>query len=178
MSYRLYSPPRRYSFADELVGASIRLREVFFLIGEGGVLWSDASDSPVRLPDSRARWEAIWSRRNTIVEIAHSHPIGPLDFSFEDETTMRALVTALGRPVLFSVVAPTGMVRRMEQLELQRDRPNELVTNEPWWTALLRLASGMTRERAPSIQRERASTLDDPPAPPAALDAAADSSNK
>ena len=41
-------------------------REVFFIIGRGGaVMWSDASDSPTAMPDSRTRWEAIWSRRES-----------------------------------------------------------------------------------------------------------------
>jgi hypothetical protein len=138
-------------------------REVFMLIGRGSppssssehahdhdrdvVLWSDASDSPVALPDSRARWEAIWSRRDAITEIAHSHPAGPLAFSHEDDTTMAALVTALGRPLVFSVVAPRGMVRCTK-------RPNEdhevsLVESEPWWASLLRLASAMPLTAAP-----------------------------
>ncbi|MBX3199107.1 MAG: Mov34/MPN/PAD-1 family protein [Labilithrix sp.] len=120
------------------------MREVLFLIGRGDVvLWSDASESPVRLPDSRARWEAIWSRRDRLVEIAHSHPIGPVAFSREDETTMRALVTALGREVLFSVVAPDGMVRRAEPIDGGGRRGAPTVEVEPWWTHLLRLASGM-----------------------------------
>ena len=115
------------------------------LIGEDDVvLWSDASESPVALPDSRARWEAIWSRRDRIVEIAHSHPVGPEAFSREDETTMMALVTALGRPLTFSVVAPRRMVRTTQ-------RPNEdyvasIVECEPWWASLLRLASSMNKK--------------------------------
>ena len=45
-------------------------REVFFLIGHGdAILWSDASSSPVALPDSRARWEAIWRHREALSEI-------------------------------------------------------------------------------------------------------------
>ncbi len=121
------------------------LREVFFLIGgDGSILWSDASDSPVRLPDSRARWEAIWSRRDRVTEIAHSHPVGPLAFSHEDDTTMRALVTALGRPLLFSVITPRGMVRRFEGIDTGAHR-DVVVDAEPRWTALLRLASGITR---------------------------------
>lgn len=113
------------------------MREVLFLVGEGDdVLWSDASDSPVHLPDSRSRWEAIWARRGRLVEIAHSHPVGPLGFSHEDRTTMRALVSALGREVRFSVVAPNGMIRN-DQGIVEGER------KEPWWAALLRLASGM-----------------------------------
>ena len=129
--------------------APVARREVCMLIGEGDtVLWSDASDSPVALPDSRARWEAIWSRRELIVEIAHSHPVGPEAFSREDDTTMEALVTALGRPLTFSVVAPNAMVRCLK-------KPNEdyevsLVESEPWWASLLRLASSMPKKATTS----------------------------
>ena len=145
----------------------VKMREVCMLIGDGTssaspkrgrnqeddvVLWSDASDSAVALPDSRARWEAIWSRREQIVEIAHSHPVGPQAFSHEDDTTMAALVTALGRPLTFSVVAPRAMVRCLK-------KPNEdyevsLVEREPWWASLLRLASSMTSNNAPKTPQE------------------------
>lgn len=128
-------------------------REVFMIIGEeDAVLWSDASDSPVFLPDSRARWEAIWSRREALVEIAHSHPVGPQAFSREDETTMAALVSALARPITFSVVAPRGMVRCTVTPRADATKPDAedsavtLVEHEPWWASLLRLASGMTRK--------------------------------
>jgi hypothetical protein len=121
----------------------VKMREVLLLLGEDDVvLWADACDSPVALPDSRARWEAIWSRRERIVEIAHSHPVGPQAFSHEDETTMVALVSALGRPLTFSVVAPRGMVRCTKKLD--EDSVVSLVEDEPWWAALLRLASNMT----------------------------------
>jgi len=120
----------------------MKTREVCLLIGKGGVvLWGDASDSAVLLPDSRARWEAIWRLREELEEIAHSHPVGPLGFSAEDETTMEALTAALGRPLRFSVVAPEGMVVR----EGGRDVP---VAEEPWWALRLRVASGMHPPRA------------------------------
>ncbi|MBS2031900.1 MAG: Mov34/MPN/PAD-1 family protein [Deltaproteobacteria bacterium] len=116
------------------------MREVCFLIGENdAVLWSDASVSPIALPDSRARWEAIWSRRAALVEIAHSHPVGPNAFSAEDESTMAALRQALGRELWFSVVAPGEMIRRIAG-------GDAVVHNEPWWAALLRSASGMKSE--------------------------------
>jgi len=129
------------------------MHEVLFLVGKSNViLWSDASNSPVSLPDSRARWEAIWSRRDLIVEIAHSHPKGPLAFSHEDGTTMAALVTALGRRLRFSVVAPAGMVRADVKAVTAGRAPAvpvaTLVREEPWWAPLLRLASGMN-ERTP-----------------------------
>lgn len=122
----------------------VRMREVCLLVGRKDVvLWSDASDSPVALPDSRARWEAIWVRRGSIVEIAHSHPVGPLAFSREDETTMEALCAALGKRLRFSVVAPNGMVRCA--MKAGEDPKPKLVEEEPWWASLLRLSSGMKK---------------------------------
>lgn len=113
------------------------MREVCFLIGVGEViLWSDASTSPVAMPDARARWLAIWERRDQLVEIAHSHPNGPAAFSETDETTMAALRSALGGGPRFSVVAPEITVARIGERTLEVDP-------EPWWADLLRLASGM-----------------------------------
>jgi hypothetical protein len=114
------------------------MREVCFLIGHGGeLLWADASASPVALPDSRARWEAIWELREQLAEIAHSHPAGPAGFSGEDRTTMAALDDALGRRLRYSVVAP--------RVTIARDPDGTVfeVNPEPWWAVLMRLASGM-----------------------------------
>jgi len=117
----------------------MKMREVCFIIGKGGaILWADASDSPSALPDSRARWEAIWSRRDDIESIAHSHPIGPAAFSAEDLSTMEALDSALGKVMRYSVVAPRITITR------EGTTTTELIP-EPWWAALLRLASGMQR---------------------------------
>jgi len=115
----------------------LKAREVVYLVGsDGEVLWSDAGDSPVALPDSRARWEAIWDRRDALVEIAHSHPVGPLAFSNEDETTIAALEAALGRALRFSIVAPAGMLVREAGAERRE-------AAEPEWAAALRRDSGM-----------------------------------
>jgi hypothetical protein len=125
------------------------MREVCFLIGDGGaVLWADASDSPAALPDSRARWEAIWSRRDRIEIIAHSHPVGPSAFSREDQTTMIALDSALGRVVRYCVVAPRVTIAREGDLTTEIDP-------EPWWADLLRLASGMTARPGGGAKRAR-----------------------
>jgi hypothetical protein len=104
----------------------------------------------VALPDSRGRWEAIWSLRERITEIAHSHPIGPAAFSREDETTMAALVTALGRPLTFSVVAPDAMVRCTKTVN--EDYEVSLVESEPWWASLLRLASSMPKKATQTLK--------------------------
>lgn len=126
-------------------------QEVFLIIGRGGaILWSDASNSPVWLPDSRARWEAIWQHRDELEIIVHSHPVGPLGFSGEDETTMAALCAALGRRPQFAVVAPWGLIRRdYPPMSADGTWPPPADTlvpaaDEPFWAGLLRLASGMT----------------------------------
>lgn len=115
-------------------------REVCFLVGrDASVLWSDAGTSPVAIADSRARWERIWELRTHIVEIAHTHPLGGAHFSQTDETTMEALDSALGQQLIYSVVTPNAMLRRTPGA-VPRDA---LVEHEPWWTALLRTASGI-----------------------------------
>ncbi len=113
-------------------------REVCFLLdGEGRVLWSDEG-SAAALPDSRARWEAIWALREELAEVAHSHPEGPLGFSEVDRTTMAALERALGRALRYSVVAPEGTIRCLgAEGEAARVRP------EPPWAAALRERSGL-----------------------------------
>jgi hypothetical protein len=112
-------------------------REVCLLIGkDGSILWSDASTTPLALPDRRERWEAIWSRRAELAQIVHSHPFGPRGFSHEDETTMEALDTALGRKLRYAVLAPDGLFVREDGKDFASDE-------QPWWTTLLRLASGM-----------------------------------
>jgi hypothetical protein len=114
-------------------------REVCFLIGhDDTILWADLGGTAAAMPDSRARWKAIWERRDRLAEIAHSHPIGPLAFSHEDQTTMDALELALGRRIRFSVVAPDGMIGRDGAAG-----ETALVKPEPWWAELLRAASGM-----------------------------------
>lgn len=115
-------------------------REVCLLIGRGdAVLWADASDSATALADSRARWEAIWTYRGELEAIVHSHPVGPAAFSAEDESTMQAIDSALGKAMRYCVVAPRVTVARTGE-------HNEVVSPEPWWAGLLRLASGMRKE--------------------------------
>ncbi len=123
------------------------MREVCFLIGaDGRVLWSDAGSSPVALADSRDRWEAIWRLRDRLVEIAHSHPVGPLAFSAEDETTMAAVLAALGRPLRFSVVAPAGVLARI-------DGHDQIVRDQPPWAARLRQESRIAEQSVTEDKR-------------------------
>jgi hypothetical protein len=119
------------------------MREVCFLIGRGdAVLWADASDSPAALPDSRARWEAIWRHRHELEAIVHSHPLGPPAFSAEDLGTMAAIDAALGRALRYCVVAPRATITHGPT---DHHHPIPL-DPEPWWAGLVRLASGMSRK--------------------------------
>jgi len=114
------------------------VQEVCFLIGTGGeVLWRDTSGVPYALADSRTRWEMIWWHRAALVEIAHSHPRGPLAFSAEDESTMEALDAALGRRLCYSVVTPTEVLRHDDS------GGREVLGAEPPWVAELRAESGL-----------------------------------
>jgi len=125
------------------------LREVCFLIGKSGeVLWADTSGCAASLADSRARWDAIWRARGELVEVAHSHPVGPAAFSAEDESTMAAIDSALGRPVRYSVVAPRATMVRFGG-ETFRLAP------EPWWAALMRLSSGMARASLHKLHKQK-----------------------
>jgi protein-tyrosine-phosphatase len=138
-------------------------REVCFLIGRNGeLLWSDASSSPLALPDSRERWEAIWKHRAELTEIAHSHPLGPDQFSAEDCSTMRALDDALGKKVAFSLVTP-------RQYLLRGPDDTAVPATPPQWVRALRLASGIAgspleawlaawEEAGPSGDRQRLET--------------------
>ena len=116
------------------------MREVCFLIGRGGaILYADASNSPAALPDSRTRWQAIWEHRDELEDIVHSHPMGPSAFSAEDESTMEAVDSALGRRMRYTVVAPKQVISRVGD-------DTHAVFPEPWWAGLIRLASGMKKE--------------------------------
>lgn len=116
------------------------MREVCFLIGKSGaILWADASNSPAALPDSRARWEAIWRHRDDIELIVHTHPMGPATFSDEDDSTMNALDDALGKVMRYMVISPNVAIVR------QGNTTPEIVP-EPWWGSLIRLASGMKQK--------------------------------
>lgn len=116
-------------------------REVCFLIDPAGaIVYADASTSPVALPDARARWEAIWAAATAgrLAIVAHSHPVGPAAFSAEDRSTMAALDSALGRVVRYVVVTPDLAI-----VADGADGEALPLDPEPWWTTVLRLASGL-----------------------------------
>lgn len=116
-------------------------REVLFLLdADGVVLWSDVGSASA-LPDSRARWEAIWNARDRLAAIAHSHPSGPLALSSVDRETMAAIDAALGRALRYLVVAPRGVIAC-------EDGVSAIVDGEPAWVARMRTESGMEGGRS------------------------------
>ncbi len=140
--------------------SKIKKCEVCFLIDlDGSVLWAEASLSSSAMPDSYNRWQAIWTHRQGLAEIAHSHPNGPARFSTTDEETMAALTCALGRALRFSVITPITMIARDQDPQVGKTTSvighsphvhipepilNTVVVNdEPWWADLLRRVSGM-----------------------------------
>lgn len=112
-------------------------REVCFLIGKGEkILYADSSDSATAINDSAKRWKKIWDLRNDLVEISHSHPVSAAVFSQEDETTMKALLAALGSNIRFSVVSN-------KETRIRDGAEEYFLEQEPWWVSLLRSASGI-----------------------------------
>jgi proteasome lid subunit RPN8/RPN11 len=111
--------------------------EVCMLIGrDEEVLWADRSSEAAALPDSRARWEAIWWHREHLEVVAHSHPNGPLAFSATDRSTMAAIDEALSEPRRFAVVSREGVIWGSAGRTWRESA-------DPWWADLLRWASGM-----------------------------------
>lgn len=106
------------------------MREVcFILCGEKIVRISLGSETAI--PDSQARWRAIWKHREELTEIVHTHPGGLLKFSEEDLTTMEAVEAALGRSLQWSIVTEEQFLTRFDGED--RDR-----NDQPWWLVVLR----------------------------------------
>lgn len=101
----------------------------FVLAGEAIVRISVGSSTAI--PDSQARWNAIWKNREDLTEIVHTHPGGMLRFSQEDLSTMEAVEAALGKPLAWSIVTEDGFLTRFDGEDRKRD-------DAPWWLPVLR----------------------------------------
>jgi hypothetical protein len=109
------------------------MREVcFILIGEK--ILRAYFGSQTRIPDSAERWQTIWTHRNEITEIAHSHPGKFLDFSHEDLTTIEAVEAGTGKKFVWSVVTKGGFLSRESGNDMHRE-------DAPWWVEFLRKLS-------------------------------------
>ena len=124
------------------------LHEVFMIVDRNGhIMWTDHGPSAAAIPDKLANWEAVWAHRDTLAVLAHSHPLGPDDFSAEDRTTMIATVKGLGRPVWFGLVTPNlTVVRLVEGTDAVRGTTMPPFL-EPAWARKLRRVSSMMRSQ-------------------------------
>lgn len=111
------------------------MREICFIITKDKRILRIYVGNTSRIPDLRARWNAIWTYRHEIEEIVHTHPGGLLRFSAEDLTTMEAVESATGLKYLWSVVTRDGYLYR-----IGHQGEDILVTDEgnAWWIEYLR----------------------------------------
>jgi hypothetical protein len=94
------------------------------------------------LPDSRDLWDVIWTNRERISGIAHSHPgqgvPGP---SFEDVTTFSAIELALGRRLDWWITSADRVALVRWRGPAKYDYDAEPLESEPSWVAELRRLS-------------------------------------
>jgi hypothetical protein len=81
------------------------------------LLWhAPPGRSAVAIPDTRALWDVLWTHREAVAGVAHSHPgWGPPTPSWEDLTTFGALEAGLGLRLSWWI-ATAGAVRRYRWL--------------------------------------------------------------
>ena len=128
------------------------MREICFIITKDERILRIYTGSATRVPDSRSRWNAIWTYRDEIQEIVHTHPGGFLGFSKEDLTTMEAVESATGFTYHWSIVTENSYLYRDS-----RFGEDILVTNEgnAWWINFLRDLSFRTNNNPKTKQSNR-----------------------
>ena len=122
------------------------MREVCFVVDvEGRIVWTDSDDHPGYLADRRDRWAAIWTNRENLSVIAHSHPGGPAAFSSVDLASIDAIMRGLGdeRAVHFAVVHPDGTVLLRRGAGVDAGPLHLPRGVEPGWARALRVQSRM-----------------------------------
>lgn len=62
--------------------------------------------SVAAVPDSPDLWAVIWSLRDRLVGIAHTHPPGAMEPSSQDLATVRGVERALGRTIFWWILDP------------------------------------------------------------------------
>jgi len=63
------------------------------------------------IPDSNKFWEFLWSNREVVKYIAHSHPGGGIPHpSTEDLTTFRAIELGLGKHIIWYIMSEDSLV--------------------------------------------------------------------
>lgn len=71
-------------------------------------LWLHVPAQPevAHIPDDGGLWDRIWTLRDSLLGIAHSHPPGALSPSSLDLRTARAIERALGRTLRWWITVP------------------------------------------------------------------------
>lgn len=62
------------------------------------------------IPDSRDLWMVLWSGRERLAGVAHTHPAGATQPSATDLVTFRACEDGLGRRLSWWIVTPTEVM--------------------------------------------------------------------
>lgn len=91
------------------------------------------------LPDSRALWDVLWSRRDALAGVAHTHPgSGPPAPSQEDLTTFAACEAALGRRLAWWIATSDHLYAFTWCGPARTDYRGDPVPDAPPWLAELR----------------------------------------
>jgi hypothetical protein len=91
------------------------------------------------LPDSRQLWDVLWTNRERLRGVAHSHPGGGKPGpSWEDITTFSAVELALGRRLDWWITSADAVVVVRWVGPDKYAYGAELLATEPSWVARLR----------------------------------------
>ena len=107
--------------------------------------------SAVSLPDSRKLWDLLWSQRDSLLGVAHSHPGNLLRPSLVDVSTFAAVEAGLGRRLFWWIVTQESLAvyryhPRTGGYEIVRTPLTEPMNEEtPSWVASLRHLSSETK---------------------------------
>ena len=101
---RMISEPGLWEAREAPAG----FHEVALVFDPGGkaLYWHDPGGASAgALPDSRDLWEVLWSQREKLGGVAHTHPGGGIPGpSHTDLTTWAAVEAALGKRLIWPIV--------------------------------------------------------------------------
>jgi len=90
------------------------MMEVAVVIAKNGepIHWHlPAGRTAVRIPDTRSLWDVLWSNRDIVQGVAHSHPGAGLPGpSYEDVTTFAPIEGSLGQRLDWWITSQDSLV--------------------------------------------------------------------
>lgn len=125
--------------------------EVAVVVGVGGEVlhWHlPPGRSAVSIPDSRGLWDVLWTHREVVAGVAHTHPRGLAVASQEDLTTFAACEAGLGRRLDWWVATPDAVACFVWVGPEGTDYQGQPVADEtlPWLSELRKLSYGGGRD--------------------------------